>query len=155
MPFVGCFQTGFNTQPPEGGWWARIMAFDWGYAFQHTAARRRLVSGVVLPFFWGLFQHTAARRRLGPNTKPIWHCWQFQHTAARRRLALSSLVPALYASFNTQPPEGGWTPRHERLRPPMVSTHSRPKAAGHDARYRKRCDQVSTHSRPKAAGSLE
>ena len=20
MPFVGCFQTGFNTQPPEGGW---------------------------------------------------------------------------------------------------------------------------------------
>ena len=34
----------------------------------------------------------------------------FQHTAARRRLDhLDSWLEALHDSFNTQPPEGGWT----------------------------------------------
>ena len=34
----------------------------------------------------------------------------FQHTAARRRLVRDLLPRAnLLASFNTQPPEGGWT----------------------------------------------
>ena len=33
--------------------------------FQHTAARRRLESCILLVCFTALFQHTAARRRLG------------------------------------------------------------------------------------------
>ena len=37
----------------------------------------------------------------------------------------------------------------------MVSTHSRPKAAGMDVSGLKRKEQVSTHSRPKAAGETE
>ena len=41
QPFV---MVGFNTQPPEGGWF-RVVAFDIYFRrFQHTAARRRLVS---------------------------------------------------------------------------------------------------------------
>ena len=165
----------FNTQPPEGGWSKFEAVKAWFAEFQHTAARRRLVAFQthavrlarvsthsrpkaagpvsdtrvnVLPF-----QHTAARRRLDPGCfnkrAEMW----FQHTAARRRLGwmiLSSSVSHL------------------------VSTHSRPKAAGpkrqraytrlrfqHTA-ARRRLDildvlpfpvlWVSTHSRPKAAG---
>ena len=77
----------FNTQPPEGGWavlkavlemdvvsthsrpkaagFRHSIAFDFPCMFQHTAARRRLVSGVFEPAERGGFQHTAARRRLG------------------------------------------------------------------------------------------
>ena len=54
------------------------------------------------------FQHTAARRRLvdiGTFTKPFY---AFQHTAARRRLVPTMASRPLSASFNTQPPEGGW-----------------------------------------------
>ena len=36
--------------------------------------------------------------------------------------------------FNTQPPEGGWMVRLGMVKTVVVSTHSRPKAAGgHDA----------------------
>ena len=58
----------------------------------------------------------------------------------------------LHTCFNTQPPEGGWDQGLLCLSCIIVSTHSRPKAAGF-LMYRK-CDlvDVSTHSRPKAAG---
>ena len=36
-----CF-IGFNTQPPEGGWWAISGVMSLSFWFQHTAARRRL-----------------------------------------------------------------------------------------------------------------
>ena len=102
------------------------------YAFQHTAARRRL----ALDKWPGLavvhrFQHTAARRRLGHydvhNMRPksvsthsrpkaaggnavgFTAASMFQHTAARRRLA-SDLTSTTDETD--------------------VSTHSRPKAAG-------------------------
>ena len=77
--------------------------------------------------------------------------------------------------FNTQPPEGGWvsgedapfaksmfqhTAARRRLGQTMkrrswltiVSTHSRPKAAGRAMLAKPAADKVSTHSRPKAAG---
>ena len=57
---------------------------------------------------------------------------EFQLTAARRRL----VVPALYAK-----------------NPEIVSTHSRPKAAGHHRCGSSSLHPVSTHSRPKAAGA--
>ena len=34
----------FNTQPPEGGWDSSIFNLKSHKEFQHTAARRRLVS---------------------------------------------------------------------------------------------------------------
>ena len=84
---------------------------------------------------------------------------------------------AFHSSFNTQPPEGGWVlqvaGQERRI---VVSTHSRPKAAGqcysqHQAWWYCFNTQppeggwdfypiiplrrgVSTHSRPKAAGKL-
>ena len=77
--------------------------------------------------------------------------------------------------FNTQPPEGGWTPitglracngrfQHTAARRRLaaigaiprvcvtVSTHSRPKAAGGGLAREFKTYLVSTHSRPKAAG---
>ena len=81
-------QSGFNTQPPEGGW--------------------------------------------RNCTKTRWSCLRFQHTAARRRLD-----DWLCAGFRVL----------------VVSTHSRPKAAGQVWDSYLRGDVVSTHSRPKAAGT--
>ena len=77
------------------------------------------------------FQHTAARRRLdlAMGNTPTFKL--FQHTAARRRLAAG--MPFL-------------------INLPMVSTHSRPKAAGSYDAVMLMSSPVSTHSRPKAAG---
>ena len=98
----------FNTQPPEGGWQFDVQAAAAGRLFQHTAARRRLVANVMLSF-------------------PIW---RFQHTAARRRLdQVINPRPAIQC-FNTQPPEGGWKDLGYGDIEIIVSTHSRPKAAG-------------------------
>ena len=121
------------------------------------------------------FQHTAARRRLVLENEGVDYPKEFQHTAARRRLAT---VPGFHMfgfdCFNTQPPEGGWglapnvqealiVSTHSRPKaagpenvegdaPPTVSTHSRPKAAGAGMPFLINLPKVSTHSRPKAAG---
>ena len=77
----------------------------------------------------------------------------FQLTAARRRLVGDYNANGIRTwSFNSQPPEGGW----DSMLPPdnsfMVSTHSRPKAAGRCICRLPCRRKVSTHSRPKAAG---
>ena len=57
--------------------------------------------------------------------------------------------------FNTQPPEGGWVQSGEGLKfTPLVSTHSRLKAAGDADQINLDVTLVSTHSRLKAAGLL-
>ena len=62
----------------------------------------------------------------------------------------------LYAcsfSFNTQPPEGGWSGFEDFYHQDLVSTHSRLKAAGIDHHKPPEGHSwVSTHSRLKAAG---
>ena len=55
--------------------------------------------------------------------------------------------------FNTQPPEGGWNDELILAKKYIVSTHSRPKAAGFARFAAAPLESVSTHSRPKAAGS--
>ena len=78
------------------------------------------------------FQHTAARRRLARQMAAMEQAARtFQHTAARRRLG------AVFDRANTLG---------------VVSTHSRPKAAGRIFGWHRRERRVSTHSRPKAAG---
>ena len=81
-----------------------------------------------------MFQHTAARRRLDPTHAVHGMVFRFQHTAARRRLVdfFGEFVHSL-----------------------MVSTHSRPKAAGGQKRSTNCGYDVSTHSRPKAAGLVK
>ena len=121
--------------------------------FQHTAARRRLVSNIStatasacfntqppeggwfilagkIILYW-LFQHTAARRRLGGLAVLFGILLVFQHTAARRRLDFRDGKVVVFG---------------------RVSTHSRPKAAGCNDCFIRGIYAVSTHSRPKAAG---
>ena len=122
---------GFNTQPPEGGWFATRQCLN----------HREYVSTHSRP-------KAAGRRRRRPsspcrcfNTQPPEGGWRrcdnavgfkcsvsthsrpkaagilkkagyapcgFQHTAARRRLAEIRMSISVCAGFNTQPPEGGW-----------------------------------------------
>ena len=167
----------FNTQPPEGGWrfspavapprlrvsthshpkaagsnnWQSMVS---KLLFQHTAARRRLVRlpPLILPIL-AVSTHSRPkaagrrnRRNRGSvcrfNTQPPEGGWNtmssatptsrsFQHTAARRRLAARSSSPKVIY---------------------IVSTHSRPKAAGPFPSIQPQPGMVSTHSRPKAAG---
>ena len=59
------------------------------------------------------------------------------------------------SGFNTQPPEGGWHRINDLIiYVDLVSTHSRPKAAGRFVMIRIIQHFVSTHSRPKAAGVI-
>ena len=122
--------------------------------FQHTAARRRLVgvNGTVKANRG--FQHTAARRRLGGRIRAKIRTVRVS-THSRPKAAGRHCPASLrrYSCFNTQPPEGGWRSlslfwkrnRSFNTQPPeggwawatnlpgcclLVSTHSRPKAAG-------------------------
>ena len=119
-----------HSRPKAAGPYRLIRG--WQIQFQHTAARRRLDVRKVNAVYYALFQHTAARRRLGIWTNGILYVLKFQHTAARRRLVLYYLLNYLFF---------------------LVSTHSRPKAAGGRLFGKRIAETVSTHSRPKAAGT--
>ena len=166
----------FNTQPPEGGWMQKTACRLIHIKFQHTAARRRLAVGLGSCLFGfsvsthsrpkaaGLsnrtdeehivgFQHTAARRRLVPHFFGFFLHLMFQHTAARRRLDYKNLdfVQIVSVSTHSRPKAAGhlW---YGHSKGQFVSTHSRPKAAGYVFSALSLYFHVSTHSRPKAAG---
>ncbi|MGN7048946.1 hypothetical protein, partial [Neisseria sp. P0001.S002] len=77
----------------------------------------------------------------------------FQHTAARRRLVFSGYQVdfAVLVSTHSRPKAAGHVIA-ELLIPEEGSTHSRPKAAGQMNGGAGKLDKVATHSRPKAAG---
>ena len=143
--------------------------------FQHTAARRRLVSNIStatasacfntqppeggwfilagkIILYW-LFQHTAARRRLGGLAVLFGILLVFQHTAARRRLDFRDGKVVVFGRVSThsRPKAAGCNDCFIRGIY-AVSTHSRPKAAGEQMADQIESGSVSTHSRPKAAG---
>ena len=121
--------------------------------FQLTAARRRLEVSKMRDDVRNEFQLTAARRRLGATEYSTYSISTFQLTAARRRLGVNVLSHCSFNSFNSQPPEGGWTPDGldpKDLKPFQLTAARRrlgifPAESGWWSR-------VSTHSRPKAAG---
>ena len=118
-----------HSRPKAAGF---LLVWAWVFGvFQHTAARRRLDKAAMLKAENPLFQHTAARRRLGLADGDLIEVTEaFQHTAARRRLGHTADTFAQLVGFNTQPPEGGWMSASTELDRYIVSTHSRPKAAG-------------------------
>ena len=110
-----------------------------------------LESGGVLIFKW--FQLTAARRRLVMQVLVTPLGMMFQLTAARRRLDEfhDGMTVNEAVSTHSRPKAAGHkiTCGHNAKN---VSTHSRPKAAGTSRVVAMILDNVSTHSRPKAAG---
>ena len=80
-------QTGFNTQPPEGGW------VEYSTELINTPE----------------FQHTAARRRLGRHFDRSCDGYRVStHSRPKAAGVISRPTPFHTSSFNTQPPEGGW-----------------------------------------------
>ena len=128
-----------------------------GNRFQHTAARRRLAASRTIFGWFTKFQHTAARRRLewGNTASDAQHIVSthsrpkaagcsmclisspvrmFQHTAARRRLAKHRLFNNLLHLFqHTAARRRLAILQNMALHQTLVSTHSRPKAAGSTA----------------------
>ena len=149
-----CRTAGFNTQPPEGGWIPSSFDASIPFCFNTQPPEGGWLNKFSTPAASYGFQHTAARRRLVGLDMLFPNSTQFQHTAARRRLEAW-----LNVNCGTN----------------LVSTHSRPKAAGvmiANAHTTWQCFntqppeggwvknglpfnpyKVSTHSRPKAAGS--
>ena len=146
--------------------------------FQHTAARRRLVSFYRRFIFRRVFQHTAARRRLGSNKlkyplfylvsthsrpKAAGYCKNRQqnhnNVSTHSRPKAAGLrfwqVCAAVCCFNTQPPEGGWSTTPESAVVHAVFQHTAARRRLADELHPRPAGvQVSTHSRPKAAGGL-
>ena len=77
-----------------------------------------------------MFQHTAARRRLLTIFPLIFALSQFQHTAARRRLPYSRGNVDRFVLVSTHSrPKAAATRLKQSAASSNVSTHSRPKAA--------------------------
>ena len=121
---------GFNTQPPEGGWVAEPRMSGLSRVSTHSRLK-------------------AAGRP--PSNTAVWYAVS---THSRLKAAGDTLPIALprLASFNTQPPEGGWICPCIPQSYQAVSTHSRLKAAGYLKDRESIRHLVSTHSRLKAAG---
>ena len=120
--------------------------------FQHTAARRRLPTNLILTQAAGLVSthsraEAAATRHCNKTDKS-----PFQHTAARRRLQAINGGRTAIAGFNTQPPEGGCQQGvlHLNQRLQFQHTAARRRLRRIYAQPTRGRD-VSTHSRPKAA----
>ena len=145
---------GFNTQPPEGGWQAVPPYIKNLKVSTHSRPKAAGFGYKIAMQYEKEFQHTAARRRLAFKQWAVVICRLFQHTAARRRLVLRLLHIRRRHCFNTQPPEGGWGIRSSRSFAVRVFQHTaaRRRLA---PRTKKMTDSeiVSTHSRPKAAGT--
>ena len=83
----------------------------------------------------------------------IWDCFNTQPPEGGWMARIKAALDAF--SFNTQPPEGGWFLKTATISAVLiVSTHSRPKAAGSLYFIGFSAIFVSTHSRPKAAGNF-
>ena len=121
----------FNTQPPEGGWVGTWRNID----FQMVSTRSRpKAAGCRYPSAKQAvfaFQHAAARRRLVLQTRCRFG-QDMVSTRSRPKAAGFSGMPisSFTHCFNTQPPEGGWARLELALLKAFVSTRSRPKAAG-------------------------
>ena len=98
----------FNTQPPEGGW------------ISPTAVQTMYdVSTHSRPKAAGPLQQSFIDVNERFNTQPPEGGWRKSREIRKRK-----------QGFNTQPPEGGWIKTRKLQMNQVVSTHSRPKAAG-------------------------
>ena len=124
-------KSGFNTQPPEGGW-SRFTCFEIEeLMFQHTAARRRLArpnrqiptentvsthsrpkaAGMMSDDYQGgLWVSTHSRpKAAGFSVVFIGFPYRVSTHSRPKAAGYSAALPRpSNTSFNTQPPEGGW-----------------------------------------------
>ena len=144
----------FNTQPPEGGWVDFETRLSMVTGFNTQPPEGGWLRKLNQTFIAKLFQHTAARRRLAFSDDLNTYTNLFQHTAARRRLVEIFIRQAcgFVVSTHSRPKAAGLAASFRAFKS-AVSTHSRPKAAGRNLQTIAGIGKVSTHSRPKAAGA--
>ena len=128
----------FNTQPPEGGW-----AVFWGSDVPSTSVSthsRPKAAGRFYERCWlmgspAAFQHTAARRRL-VGFGSYFCLYGLVSTHSRPKAAgIRTCRKGLYtACFNTQPPEGGWLLRVRTLFRRMLCFNTQPPEGGWEIR---------------------
>ena len=100
----------FNTQPPEGGWTSILVLCIFAYVFQHTAARRRLVSRLIkTERFFIVSTHSRPKAAGDTPLKTAYRCWVSTHSRPKAAGYQKALYMIINECFNTQPPEGGWT----------------------------------------------
>ena len=127
----GQYSIGFNSQPPEGGWFLPSFRTVFPRLFQLTAARRRLVAEK---------RTTSSCMAVSTHSRP---------KAAGIRIERDN--DKITVSTHSRPKAAGRR-ANQVARAVAVSTHSRPKAAGRPIYPVTVTFIVSTHSRPKAAG---
>ena len=146
----------FNSQPPEGGWCGTFRFPLMRWPFQLTAARRRLGKHNAEDVDSDMVS-THSRPKAAGHFFHIYLLLQFSvSTHSRPKAAGPASCPWHYSNrcFNSQPPEGGWIPPppNPHAQPTFQLTAARRRlAAGKLAHIKPTI--VSTHSRPKAAGS--
>ncbi|EFC88657.1 hypothetical protein NEIMUCOT_04706 [Neisseria mucosa ATCC 25996] len=127
-------QRRFNTQPPEGGWAHVLHIVPIGWVCFNTQ-----------PPEGGWARSIVARSSdFGFNTQPPEGGW-----------ILIKIFKKVIMCFNTQPPEGGWAwEKLDKHKLDMVSTHSRPKAAGPASAYspNRHCGFQHTAARRRLGG---
>ena len=153
---VVCMIISFNTQPPEGGWVGYFgIALD-SILFQHTAARRRLAGAFLLippvlrvsthsrPKAAGRYPKSIQGQNPRFNTQPPEGGWDCDDAHCPTS-----------CGFNTQPPEGGWLqPVAYRLGTGLFQHTAARRRLAITFNPSALIAIVSTHSRPKAAGRL-
>ena len=152
---VGQICYGFNTQPPEGGWYG-LTQQNVADITVSTHSRLKAAGKYIGKLHLSLPVSTHSRLKaaglftrdtevLGPvSTHSRLKAAGQQSNQKRHQRAVSThsrlkaagpvaaLLTAALVCFNTQPPEGGWLNHGVDFRfSEAVSTHSRLKAAGH------------------------
>ena len=98
----------FNSQPPEGGWAGFSLRHAFHTVSTHSRPKAAGQKGLVIDRVAAVSTDSRPKAAGIKSAAMRWIC----------------------ASFNSQPPEGGWFPFPIDAVAEHVSTHSRPKAAG-------------------------
>ena len=121
----------FNSQPPEGGWVTNKPPSTAPKPFQLTAARRRLACARSLIIALAVVSTHSRPKAAGMDKIKLTPKQEFQLTAARRRLAGAKGADGLPGKFQLTAARRRLDKHNaEDVDSDMVSTHSRPKAAG-------------------------
>ena len=94
LMFLRALDARFNSQPPEGGWFTKLVEFIPQRAFQLTAARRRLAMG---------------------KAKLLGLVVVSTHSRPKAAGASAFEIIRHGFCFNSQPPEGGWINTMRRM----------------------------------------
>ena len=120
----------FNTQPLEGGCSVATTAQNKNGKFQHTAARRRLLSHIDwMRARYKVSTHSRSKAAASKGRGYGNSLTSFNTQPLEGGCALTNSDKAHSYGFNTQPLEGGCQQKRITTVVIEVSTHSRPKAA--------------------------